>query len=896
MSRPAAAIAGATLSPGSTGRAAPDRPDGPSTARQIAVGVLAAAAAVAITVAIAPYIPRALFVASFAAVTIAARYGGTAAGVLAALGCVLGVDYFVIPPVGGLRPGDPTDIVAMAAFVAVAALIGRVTTALHGTRDAAVRAAADARAAAQALQVANEQLEQHAMELELGHQQLQEQAVELEAQQAELELSSQQLQEQQVELEVQAESLQEANRSLEDALADAVRARRDALAAQRAAEAAETQLQAVFAQAPAAVSVTVGPEHRFVLVNARAEAIVGRRDLVGRTYAEAFPAFAAQGFLALLDRVYATGTPYVAGETRVLIPRGAPTPPDAGAADAGAFEEGFFDFVYQPLTDAAGQVTGIMQHAVDVTLQVRARQALAASEARARLAIDAAQLGSWTWDLETDVAVFDSRVRDIFGVPDDTPQPRVEILASRVHPEDRSRVTALLAAAADPRGDGRYDASYRVVRPDGTVRWVLAAGQMTFSDEGAARRPVSLFGTVQDVTAQHAAEAAARVADARFRAVQNASPDGSVVVESVREPDPGGERPGRIVDFVYTYVNPAAERMTGRAAADMLGCRVLDLFPHVRDEGLFDAYVRVVETGEPFVTETEYRHDGMDHGLRVTVVKVGDGVHVQFADVSERVRAAREAAHARDAAEAARRAAEQANQAKAEFLATMSHELRTPLNAIGGYTELLTLGLRGPLTPEQQADLARVRRANQHLTGLVTDLLNFARLEAGQVEFDLVDVPLAPVIADVEALVAPQLAAKGLTFNHDGCGPETPEEPHVARADPEKLRQVLLNLLSNAVKFTAPGGHVALACTTDRTAGEVRLRVTDTGRGIPADRLASIFEPFVQIDRARTPEGQQGVGLGLAISRDLARGMGGDLTVESTPGQGSAFTITLPRA
>jgi signal transduction histidine kinase len=163
------------------------------------------------------------------------------------------------------------------------------------------------------------------------------------------------------------------------------------------------------------------------------------------------------------------------------------------------------------------------------------------------------------------------------------------------------------------------------------------------------------------------------------------------------------------------------------------------------------------------------------------------------------------------------------------------------------------------------------------------------------------DVELGPLVADVEALVGPQLAAKGLAFEHDGCAPprdaaDAPDPPHAARADAEKVRQILLNLLTNAVKFTEGGGRIALVCATDPRGGIVRLRVTDTGRGIPADQLERIFQPFVQVDRHRTPGSQQGVGLGLAISRDLARGMGGDLTAESTLGLGSTFTLTLPRA
>ena len=252
------------------------------------------------------------------------------------------------------------------------------------------------------------------------------------------------------------------------------------------------------------------------------------------------------------------------------------------------------------------------------------------------------------------------------------------------------------------------------------------------------------------------------------------------------------------------------------------------------------------------------------------------------------------AEQARLAAEAAKSSAEAANRAKSEFLSTMSHELRTPLNAIAGYTQLMSMGLRGPLSEQQRQDLERIDRASQHLMGLVTDVLNFARIDAGQLELHVIDFELATVISDLEPLIAPQFGAKGVGFDHDGCSCDTSDRPHVVRADPEKFRQILLNLLTNAVKFTEAGGRVSLACESDVAANVVRVRVSDTGRGIPAHQLDAIFAPFVQVDRHRTHESQQGVGLGLAISRDLAYRMDGDLTVDSTPGVGSTFILTLP--
>jgi PAS domain S-box-containing protein len=238
-------------------------------------------------------------------------------------------------------------------------------------------------------------------------------------------------------------------------------------------------------------------------------------------------------------------------------------------------------------------------------------------------------------------------------------------------------------------------------------------------------------------------------------------------------------------------------------------------------------------------------------------------------------------------AEAARAEADAANRAKTEFLAVMSHELRTPLNAIAGYADLLRMGIRGPVTPQQLDDLERIARSERTLLALVNDVLNYARMEAGQVHYADERVVVASLLADIEALVLPQLEAKNLRFTLGECDADL-----AVRADPDKVQQILVNLMSNAVKFTPPGGSVDVTCEGD--ASVVRIRARDTGIGIPPDKLQLIFEPFVQLDRSLTST-KEGSGLGLAISRDLARAMGGDLVVESTVGRGSTFVLTLRR-
>jgi signal transduction histidine kinase len=235
----------------------------------------------------------------------------------------------------------------------------------------------------------------------------------------------------------------------------------------------------------------------------------------------------------------------------------------------------------------------------------------------------------------------------------------------------------------------------------------------------------------------------------------------------------------------------------------------------------------------------------------------------------------------------ARGAAEAANQAKSEFLANMSHELRTPLNAIGGYSDLLSAGIRGPMNDLQLADLARIKRSQHHLLSLINDILNFAKIEAGRVQMNPRDTSMNDVLGQLEALVAPQLFEKRLHYDYECC-----DRTYTAYVDPDRLQQILLNLLSNAVKFTHEDGAITVECSAIDDA--MVVRVSDTGVGIPGDKLESIFEPFVQLDRARWG-GTVGTGLGLAISRDLARAMGGDLTAQSTVGVGSTFIVRLPR-
>jgi len=236
-----------------------------------------------------------------------------------------------------------------------------------------------------------------------------------------------------------------------------------------------------------------------------------------------------------------------------------------------------------------------------------------------------------------------------------------------------------------------------------------------------------------------------------------------------------------------------------------------------------------------------------------------------------------------------RQSADIANRAKSMFLANMSHELMTPLNAIGGYVSLIELGLRGPVSSQQLIDLGRIRRNQEQLLSLISELLTFVQTESGRLEYRLGEVSVQGALDEVSEMLRGATDEQGL-----GLFQWPADVDAVVWADPNRVRQILLNLVTNALKYaTAAGGKVTLS--VDTRPGAVAIHVADTGSGIPGEKLATIFDPFVQLGSSWT-ERRGGVGLGLAISRDLARGMNGDLTVDSTVGVGSHFTLLLPSA
>jgi PAS domain S-box-containing protein len=360
-----------------------------------------------------------------------------------------------------------------------------------------------------------------------------------------------------------------------------------------------------------------------------------------------------------------------------------------------------------------------------------------------------------------------------------------------------------------------------------------------------------------------------------------------------------------------TFANPAAERLLGWTAAEMIGHPQHDLIHHTRADGTpypaADCPLYLARrAGEARHVEGEvfWRKDGTSFPVEYDMLPLLQdgtlaGAVVTFRDVTERRRAEAERERLLAAERAARAEAERANRTKSEFLANMSHELRTPINAVLGYTDLLEGGIVGPVTDYQREHLSRIEVSARHLLGLVEDILDLATLEAGRLEVVHEPGDAHTAVAESLPLILPQATAKGIVVENRCAAGRA--HPYVGDAD--RVRQILVNLLSNAVKFTERGGSITVDVETARSADRAAtlagpgpwtlIRVTDTGIGIAPGQIEAIFHPFVQVETGHTRT-RGGTGLGLTISREFARLMGGDLTARSVPGEGSAFTLWLP--
>ncbi|MFL5382844.1 MAG: PAS domain S-box protein [Longimicrobiaceae bacterium] len=419
---------------------------------------------------------------------------------------------------------------------------------------------------------------------------------------------------------------------------------------------------------------------------------------------------------------------------------------------------------------------------------------------------------------------------------------------------------------------GRVEDEGWRIRKDGTRFW---ANVVITALRGERGQLVGFAKVTRDLTERRMAEEVLRESEERFRLLVQTVKDYAIFML-----DPQGR---------VTSWNEGAQRIKQYRAQEIIG-RHFSLFypPEERDR----AARLLTEARREGRVEDEgwrVRKDGTRFWADVVITAIHDsrGELVGYAKVTRDLTDRRQAELT--AVESARRAAtaEAANRAKSEFLAAMSHELRTPLNAIGGYAELLAIGIGGKVSEVQQGYLDKIQRSQRHLLTIINDLLNFSRLEAGRIAYEKKPVPLQESVRSVVAMLEQQAAEKRVDLVAGACPPGL-----TALADAPRVEQIILNLCTNAIKFTDAGGRVEVSCEA-RGNEMLAIIVIDTGVGIPKDETDRIFEPFVQLGRGLTSQ-HEGAGLGLAISRDLARGMGGDLEAASELGKGSTFTLTLP--
>jgi PAS domain S-box-containing protein len=480
---------------------------------------------------------------------------------------------------------------------------------------------------------------------------------------------------------------------------------------------------------------------------------------------------------------------------------------------------------------------------------------------------------------------------------------------SVLYPQSANASRGAAARLSEAAATGRTEFESWLIRADGTAICACVTISALRTENGEL---IGYAHAIRDLSTQELVSENLRVSEERAR----------LMIESVKDYaifmlDPNGN---------ITTWNAGAQRIKQYRAEEVIGKHFSIFYP------AHEATWKPKEELQIALREGKYEEEGWrlrKDGSRfmanvvITPVRTAKGVLAGFAKVTrdlterhaaqERAIAAarmlaveeayREMAEARakemsalveqlgrQTAELERQsqAAEKANKVKAEFLAAMSHELRTPLNAIGGYAQLMEMGIGGSVTDEQKLHLERIRRSQEHLLGVINDILNFSKIEAGQVEYNIGRVGLRGVLELGASMVEPQARDKSIRVAIGACDPDI-----AARADQLKVEQILLNLLSNAMKFTATGGEVTLSAGPGE--GGVWLTVRDTGIGISPADLRMIFAPFMQVGRTLASP-KEGTGLGLAISRDLARAMGGDLTAESEEGVGSTFTLVLPRA
>ncbi len=632
----------------------------------------------------------------------------------------------------------------------------------------------------------------------------------------------------------------------------------DRVLSERNRQADSQRLQQWFAQAPNLLAVLRGPEHRIEVANAAVHGLTGHADMVGKTVREALRDLEGQGYFELLDEVYRSGIPFVGRSMAAKLHRAREAPP----------EERLFDFLFQPIRDDAGHVSGIFFSGVDVTESAQAAAALRASEQKLRAATEGAGVGTWEIDFVTGRGSWSEKGAALMGVG------RREFTDTGwqdgIHPDDLPVVQAVWQEAMAHHRPYEVEARTRARADDGGERWLLARG---IFDQDADGRAVSACGVLLDVTERHRAQEAARHAqEARRAAEESMQLAMAIGAVGTWDWDMAGDRlQWSRSRFEVLGLEPTP---TGEASMAMW----LNSIPNEDVPALQTEWQRALAARDVFRSEHRLRRvDGrliwVSSAGRFFYDEAGEPVRFVgvFFDISRR----------KQAEEALRNA----DRRKDEFLAMLAHELRNPLAPIRNGLAILRVPGLAEGTRDRMLEL--MERQVQHMVRLVDDLLDVSRITRGKIELRREVVELRAVVrASLDAL-QPQFQAAEHAVRVD-----LPPQAVLIDADPTRIAQVVDNLLGNACKYTPDGGRVRVAVRVEGQ--EAVLTVEDNGIGIPAEMLDRVFDLFTQIDRT-LGRAKGGLGIGLALVQQLVRMHGGSVQAESEGiGRGARFTVRLP--
>ena len=535
------------------------------------------------------------------------------------------------------------------------------------------------------------------------------------------------------------------------------------------------------------------------------------------------------------------------------------------------------DWNYQ--RDEQGQLTGFISVITDITARRQAEDALHEMIQRLNLAKSAGKIGIWDLDLIHNHLIWDERMFAMYGISPDTFGAAYEAWQNGVHPDDLATVHAEVQAAI--RNHQEFHTEFRILRPDGEIRSIEARATVIYTSGG---QPLRMIGVNTDITDRKRTEEALNAQKEELQTILDAVP--ALIYYKDLE--------NRII-----RANRLWFETLGLTEDTVIGKKMSEYLPEEIADGFYKEDLKIVKAGNPLKDLQEVLE--LENETRYFLTSKyphrnpeGDiiGIVGFSRDITKRKKAEDALKAAKAYAEERSQAAEAANRAKSQFLAAMSHEIRTPMNGVIGLADLL---IATELTDIQKKYLGNLRYSAYSLLDIINDILDISKIEAGRIELENIEFSLSDVIEKTAMMMTHRCSEKGIALIAD----IDPDIPKILVGDPVRIRQIILNLLGNAIKFTEKG---EIKIRVRGSGSEVRgkdnpvpltIEVSDTGIGIPADKLGTVFESFTQADGS-TARKYGGTGLGLTISKKLAEMMGGSITVESTPGRGTCFYVNLP--